>query len=133
MAFLAGKRALIIGLATERSIAFGIAQALKREGAELAFSYQERFKDRVEGMGKEFGAASVFEMDVASDESIAAGFETLKKSLGQSFDIHSCTPLAIFAPFGCNSRRLRRVDDSRKFPHRPRHFQLQPHCRHQGG
>ena len=86
MAFLAGKRALIIGLATERSIAYGIAEAMKREGAELAFSYQERFKDRVEGMGKEFNAAAVFEMDVGSDESIAKGFEVLKKSWDH-FDI----------------------------------------------
>src|SRR5688572_32884744 len=86
MAFLAGKRALIIGLATERSIAYGIAEAMKREGAELAFSYQERFKDRVEGMAKEFNAAAVFEMDVGGDESIAKGFEALKQSWDQ-FDI----------------------------------------------
>ena len=86
MAFLAGKRALIIGLATERSIAYGIAEAMKREGAELAFSYQERFKDRVEGMAKDFNAATVFEMDVGSDESITKGFEALKKSWDQ-FDI----------------------------------------------
>lgn len=80
MGFLAGKRALIVGLATERSIAHGIATAMRREGAELAFSYQERFKDRVEGMAQEFGSASVFEMDVASDASIQAGFEHLGKS-----------------------------------------------------
>ena len=79
MGFLAGKRALIVGLATERSIAYGIAQAMRREGAELAFSYQERFKDRVEAMAAEFGAGEVFEMDVASDDSINAGFATLKK------------------------------------------------------
>jgi enoyl-[acyl-carrier protein] reductase I len=80
MPFLAGKRALIVGLATERSIAYGIAAAMKREGAELAFSYQERFKDRVIGMAQEFGSKAVFEMDVASDTSIAAGFEALKAS-----------------------------------------------------
>ena len=79
MGFLAGKRALIVGLATERSIAYGIAAAMRREGAELAFSYQERFKDRVEGMAKEFDASAVFELDVASDESIAAAFATLGK------------------------------------------------------
>ena len=46
MAFLAGKRALIVGVATDRSLAWGIAQAMHREGAELAFSYaNERFKD----------------------------------------------------------------------------------------
>lgn len=80
MGFLAGKRALIVGLATERSIAYGIASAMHREGAELAFSYQERFKDRVEGMAKEFGSDRVFEMDVASDESIDKAFATLKNS-----------------------------------------------------
>ena len=75
MAFLAGKRALIIGLATERSIAYGIAQALKREGAELAFSYQERFKDRVEGMGQvfwDFAAGPVaFTLHLDRDRGIA--------------------------------------------------------------
>jgi enoyl-[acyl-carrier protein] reductase I len=80
MAFLAGKRALIVGLATERSIAYGIASAMRREGAELAFSYQERFKDRVEGMAQEFNASAVFEMDVASDQSIANAFATLGKT-----------------------------------------------------
>lgn len=79
MGFLAGKRALIIGLATERSIAYGIASAMRREGAELAFSYQERFKDRVEGMAGEFASQIVFEMDVASDASIDNGFAALKK------------------------------------------------------
>ena len=79
MGFLAGKRALIVGLATERSIAHGIASAMRREGAELAFSYQDRFKDRVTGMAGDFGSNLVFEMDVASDDSIAAGFDTLKQ------------------------------------------------------
>jgi enoyl-[acyl-carrier protein] reductase I len=83
MGFLAGKRALIIGLATERSIAYGIAEAMQREGAELALSYQERFKDRVEATGKELGAKAIFEMDVASDESIAAAFATLKQTWDQ--------------------------------------------------
>jgi len=80
MGFLAGKRALIIGLATERSIAYGIASAMRREGAELAFSYQDRFKDRVEGMAGEFGSSTVFEMDVANDASIEAAFAQLKNS-----------------------------------------------------
>jgi len=79
MGFLTCKRILIVGLATERSIAYGIAQAMRREGAELAFSYQERFKDRVEGMAGEFGSKIVFEMDVASDASIEAAFAQLKQ------------------------------------------------------
>ena len=80
MSFLTGKRALIVGLATERSIAYGIASAMRRQGAELAFSYQDRFKDRVEGMAKEFGSPAVFEMDVGNDESIDAAFRTLRQS-----------------------------------------------------
>ena len=55
MGFLSGKRALIVGLATERSIAYGIAAAMRREGAELAFTYQnDRLKDRVAAMATEF-------------------------------------------------------------------------------
>jgi enoyl-[acyl-carrier protein] reductase I len=78
MGFLAGKRALVVGLATERSIAYGIASAMRREGAELAFTYQERFKDRVQAMAQEFGSQLAFEMDVASDESIDQAFSSLK-------------------------------------------------------
>ncbi len=80
MGFLAGKRALIVGLATERSIAHGIATAMRREGAELAFSYQERFKDRVEAMAGDFGSTNLLEIDVASDDSIQAGIDTLRKN-----------------------------------------------------
>jgi enoyl-[acyl-carrier protein] reductase I len=80
MGFLTGKRALIVGLATERSIAYGIASAMHREGAELAFTYQERFKDRVAGMAKEFGSDRVYEMDVGSDESIENAFAGLKNA-----------------------------------------------------
>jgi enoyl-[acyl-carrier protein] reductase I len=73
--FLAGKRALIVGLATERSIAHGIALAMHREGAELAFSYQnDRLKERVEGMAQGFGAKLVMPMDVASDAEIGSAF-----------------------------------------------------------
>lgn len=79
MGFLAGKRALIVGLATERSIAYGIAAAMKREGAELAFTYQDRFKDRVLGMAQEFGSQAVFEMDVTDDAQIDRAFADLRK------------------------------------------------------
>ena len=75
MGFLAGKRALIVGLATERSIAHGIAQAMHREGAELAFTYQnDRLKERVEEMARSFGATLVTPMDVASDAEIDSAF-----------------------------------------------------------
>lgn len=86
MGFLAGKRALIVGLATDRSIAWGIAQALHREGAELAFSYIERMADRVVPLAKQLGSDITFPMDVASDEQIDLGFAHLK-SRWQHFDI----------------------------------------------
>ena len=78
MGLLAGKRALIVGLATDRSIAWGIAQALHREGAELAFSYIERMADRVVPLAKELGSDITFAMDVSSDEQIEQGFAHLK-------------------------------------------------------
>lgn len=61
MGFLKGKRVLIAGLISERSIAAGIAEAMHREGAELAFTYQnERFKDRVAGMAAEWGSKLLY-------------------------------------------------------------------------
>jgi enoyl-[acyl-carrier protein] reductase I len=86
MGFLSGKRALIVGLATDRSIAWGIAQAMHREGAELAFSHIERMTDRVAPLAKQLGSELTFVMDVASDEEIAKGFAHLK-SHWQAFDI----------------------------------------------
>ena len=76
MGFLAGKRLLITGLLSNRSIAYGIAKACKREGAELAFSYVgERFKDRITEFAKEFDSELIFDCDVGSDEQIDAMFE----------------------------------------------------------
>lgn len=79
MGFLAGKRALIVGLATDRSIAWGIAQAMHREGAELAFSYIERMADRVIPLARELGSEVTFPMDVTSDEQIDRGFAELRR------------------------------------------------------
>lgn len=71
MGFLQGKKILITGLLSDRSIAYGVAKACKMQGAELAFTYQsERFIDRVTKFAKEFDSDLVFECDVASDESI---------------------------------------------------------------
>jgi enoyl-[acyl-carrier protein] reductase I len=79
--FLAGKRALIVGLATERSIAYGIAEAMRREGAELAFTYQnDRLADRVAAMAKDLGASCVLPMDVATDAEIERAFAGLRES-----------------------------------------------------
>ena len=81
MGFLAGKRALIVGLATERSIAHGIAWAMHREGAELAFTYQgDRLKDRVIEMAGGFGSKLTMPMDVASDAEIDSAFSRVAES-----------------------------------------------------
>ena len=79
MGFLTGKRALIVGVASARSIAHGIAKAMHREGAELAFSYQtERLKSRVEEIAQETGSKIVLPCDVAHDHEISGLFEQLK-------------------------------------------------------
>ncbi len=83
MGFLAGKRVLIAGLASNRSIAYGIAQAMHREGAELAFTYvNERFKERVEEMAKDFNSSICLPCDVTKDEEITEMF----KLLGEHWD-----------------------------------------------
>ncbi len=83
MGFLQGKKILITGIVSNRSIAYGIAQCCKREGAELAFSYSnERFKDRVTEYAADFGSNLVFQMDVTSDEQIQATFDSIKEAWG---------------------------------------------------
>lgn len=78
MGFLAGKKILITGLLSNRSIAYGVAAAAHREGAELAFTYQnDRFLDRITEMAREFGSSLVFPCDVSSDTEITALFEGL--------------------------------------------------------
>jgi enoyl-[acyl-carrier protein] reductase I len=80
MGFLAGKRALITGIASERSIAYGIAEAMHREGAELAFTYQnDKLKTRVEKAAAEFGSSIVVPCDVSTDDNIALTFQELAK------------------------------------------------------
>ena len=79
MGFLAGKKALIVGLATNRSIAFGISEAMRREGAELAFSYQnDRIKDRVVELAEGLDSKLVMPMDVGVDAEIEAAFTKLR-------------------------------------------------------
>lgn len=96
MGFLQGKRALITGIASERSIASGIAEAMHREGAELAFTYQnDKLKSRVEKAAAEFGSDIVLPLDVADDAQIAACFD----ALGQRWDGFDILVHAIaFAP-----------------------------------
>src|SRR5471032_1103085 len=80
MGFLANKKILITGLLSNRSIAYGIALAAKREGAELAFTYvNEDLRQRVADLAKEFDSDIVLPCDVASDEQIAAVFVELGK------------------------------------------------------
>ena len=86
MGFLNGKRALIVGLATDRSIAWGVAQAMHREGASLAFSHIERMAERVVPLAAQLGSDITFEMDVAADENIERGFAHLK-TRWDGFDI----------------------------------------------
>ncbi|MGO9803925.1 MAG: enoyl-ACP reductase [Steroidobacteraceae bacterium] len=83
MGFLAGKRALIVGVATDRSIAWGIAQAMHREGAELAFTYlNDKMKERVEPLAHSLGARLTLPLDVTVDAEIDAAFERLKREWG---------------------------------------------------
>lgn len=80
MGFLSGKKILITGLLSNRSIAYGIAKACHREGAELAFTYVgERFKERTTDFAKEFNSELIFDCDVGSDEQIEAVFADLGK------------------------------------------------------
>ncbi len=96
MGFLTDKRLLITGVLNNRSIAYGIARACHREGAQLAFSYQgERFKDRITDFAAEFGSKLVFDCDVADDAQI----ERLFADLGLHWDAFDGFVHAIaFAP-----------------------------------
>src|SRR5436190_11525028 len=81
MGFLQGRRILVTGMLSNRSIAYGIARACAREGAELAFTYQgEGVRERVAELAKEFGSQLVFPCDVADDAQIEALFAGLAKS-----------------------------------------------------
>lgn len=83
MGFLAGKRAFIVGVATDRSIAWGIAQAMHREGAELAFSYaNDKLKERVEPLAASLGSAVTLPLDVTVDGQIDGAFERLRREWG---------------------------------------------------
>ena len=90
--FLAGKKLLITGVLSNRSIAYGIARACHAQGAELAFSYVgERFKDRISEFAAEFGSQLIFDCDVADDAQIERLFADLAAAWGGHFDgfVHS--------------------------------------------
>ena len=87
MGFLSGKRALIVGVASDRSIAWGIAQAMHREGAELAFTYvNEKFKERVQPLAESLASKIVLPLDVTNDAEIDSAFAAIKQAWG-SLDI----------------------------------------------
>lgn len=87
MSFLQGKRALIIGVLSEQSIAYGIAQAMRAQGAELAITYQkDKFLPRVTPLAQALGSNIILPCDVASDESIASMLQALEQHWTQ-FDI----------------------------------------------
>src|SRR5579863_2943594 len=83
MGILAGKRALIVGVATERSIAWGIAQAMHAQGAELAFTYaNDKFQERVEPLARSIGSTVLMPLDVQLDDQIDAAFARLQREWG---------------------------------------------------
>ncbi|MEO8243202.1 MAG: SDR family oxidoreductase [bacterium] len=88
---LQGKRGLIMGVANERSIAWGIARAMADEGAELAFSYQgEAFGKRVEPLAASVGSDFLVDVDVMNDDSLTACFAALKDRWGSiDFLVHA--------------------------------------------
>ncbi len=88
---MTGKRGLVMGVANERSIAWGIAKALHAEGAELAFSYQgEAFGKRVEPLAASLGSSLMVDVDVTDDASMDACFAQLKEAWGSlDFVIHA--------------------------------------------
>jgi len=84
MGMLAGKRALIVGVATDRSIAWGIAQAMHAQGASLAFSYaNDAFKARLEPLAASIGSELLMPLDVQFDDQIDATFARLAQEWGQ--------------------------------------------------
>jgi len=96
MGFMQGKRVLIVGLASNRSIAWGIAQAMHREGAEIAFTFQnEKLQGRVEKMAAECDSTLTMPCDVSSDEQINNVFT----ELGKHWDGLDCIVHSVaFAP-----------------------------------
>ncbi len=88
---MAGKRGLVMGVANDKSIAWGIAKALAEHGAELAFTYQgEAFGKRVKPLAESVGSKMVIDTDVTDDASLDACFDTLKSAWGSmDFIVHA--------------------------------------------
>jgi len=133
MGFLTGKRVLIVGVASKLSIASGIAAAMHREGAELAFTYQnDKLKGRVEEFAAGWGSSAemCFPCDVANDADIAKVFEELSKKWdGLDCIVHSVG----FAPGDQLNGDFHRSHHPRRLQDRPRYQRLQLRGTGQGG
>ncbi len=88
---MAGKKGLIMGVANDKSLGWGIAQSLSRAGAELAFTYQgEVFEKRVRPLAESLGASLLMSCDVTNEESLVETFATLKEKWGSlDFVVHA--------------------------------------------
>ncbi|VAX15438.1 Enoyl-[acyl-carrier-protein] reductase [NADH] [hydrothermal vent metagenome] len=90
MELMKGKKGLVVGIANERSLAWGISQALHREGADLAFTYaSHQFEKRVRPLAESLGSCFIHEMDVTDDDAMDRVFEAYKNEFGQmDFLVH---------------------------------------------
>lgn len=90
MGLMEGKKGLVVGIANERSLAWGISQALHRQGADIAFTYaSEMFKKRVTPLAESLGSCFVHEMDVSDDKAMDRVFEAYKNEFGaMDFLVH---------------------------------------------
>ncbi len=94
MGIMQGKRALIVGVASDRSIAWGIAQAMHAQGAELAFTYvNDKFESRVRPLAESLGSKIVLPLDVTDDAQIDAVFASLGKQWGRARCAGACRGL----------------------------------------
>ena len=91
MSLMAGKRGLVMGVANERSLAYGIARACRQHGAELAFTYQaEAFGRRAIPLCQELGSKLIVEADVENAASLDKAFADIEAQWGQlDFVVHS--------------------------------------------
>ena len=122
MGFLAGKRILVTGVLSNRSIAYGIARACHQQGAELAFTYVgDRFKERVAEFAAEFGSKIVLPCDVAEDSQIEATFA----ELGATGTAWTAWCTLSVSPARSHRRRLPGRPVARSLPRGARHFGLQ--------
>src|SRR3546814_11788116 len=106
---MAGKRGLVMGVANDRSIAWGIATAAREQGAELAFTFQgEALERRVRPLAESVGAEMVLPCDVTDDASIDAVFATIEKTWGElDFLVHAIAYADKDAQIGSASCRER--------------------------